>query len=151
MLCYVLEKDHAFNIKKTKKQEISSQLEKEIEELCIKWQVRALHQSGYEYTEEGIVTNKLYESLNPECFVVSGEKIVGYYANHFDTSGFVRFTGEAKTRIGDYDFTDYSNGGKANRGFVEIVPNPDIDSNPYSDLPRFHSQEEYDDYIKWKD
>ena len=49
------------------------------------------------------------------------------------------------------DNTDYRNSGRVNRGHVAIVPKPDTDLNPYHDEPRFHSQEEYDDYIKWRD
>ena len=32
-----------------------------------------------------------------------------------------------------------------------VTPNPNTDSNPYYDQPRFRSPEEYDNYIKWRD
>ena len=84
--------------------------------------------------------------------VVLDGKIIGYYADHFDCAGYVLFPiAGGKYRLGDYDFTNYSNSGRVNRGHVDIVPRPDTDTNPYHDEPRFHSQEEYDDYIKWRD
>ena len=78
--------------------------------------------------------------------------VVGYYADHFGCMRYVPFPiTEGKYRLEDYDYTDYSNSGFVNRGHVHIVPKPDTDLNPYHDEPRFHSQEEYDDYIKWRD
>ena len=157
MICYILDEGKHFNSANTKKGEVSERLEKEIEELCVNWRARNLKQhsgySMYAYDDDNYESQTLYEALNPENFVVSGESVVGYFANHFDVCTYVSFTGkEAKVKLGDYDFSDYRNGtGKVNRGHVALVPYPDTDTNPYYDEPRFHSQEEYDDYIKWRD
>ena len=149
MKCYVLAKGKKFaaDMKKT---EISATLEREILDLTLVWQARDLHQEGpnpddYEGSTE-------YDLLDAENFVVSMGQVVGYYAVHFGETAYVPFPITAgKYRVGDYDYTDYSNSGRVNRGHVDIVPRPDTDTNPYADEPRFHSQEEYDDYIKWRD
>ena len=149
MKCYVLEQGQKFdsNMAKT---EISEELEQEILALCLVWQARDLHQEGPNTDDYDGVT--LYESLDAENFVVSMGHIVGYYAAHFNCVWYVPFPITAgKYSLGDYDYTDYSNTGRVNRGHVSIVPKPDTDTNPYHDEPRFHSQEEYDDYIKWRD
>ena len=149
MKCYVLEQGQAFaaNLEKV---EISEAIEGEILELCSVWQARDLHQEGSNPDDyEG---DTRYEALDAESFVVSDGKVVGYYADHFDCAVYVPFPITAgKYSLGDYDFTDYRNSGRVNRGHVSIVPKPDTDNNPYYDEPRFHSQEEYDDYIKWRD
>lgn len=149
MKCYVLAHNDCFRAGAEKK-EISAALEAEIRELCIHWQVRDLHQEGHNPDDYEGKTR--YEPLCEEEFVVRDGKILGYYAHHFDCSGYVPFpiTG-GKYHIGDYDNTDYGNSGRVDRGHVAIVPNPDTDTNPYHDEARFHSQEEYDDYIKWRD
>ena len=149
MKCYVLEWGQKFtaNMAKT---EISLESEREILSLCLVWQARDLHQEGPHPDDyEG---ETLYDSLDAESFVVSAGRVVGYYADHFNCTAYVPFpiTG-GKFSLGDYDNTDYSNSGRVNRGHVAIVPKPDTDLNPYHDEPRFHSQEEYDDYIKWRD
>ena len=149
MKCYVLEQGQAFaaNLEKVN---ITEAIEGEILKLCSVWQARDLHQEGSNPDDyEG---DTRYEALDAESFVVSDGKVVGYYADHFDCAAYVPFpiTG-GKYSLGDYDFTDYRNSGRVNRGHVSIVPKPDTDTNPYYDEPRFHSQEEYDDYIKWRD
>ena len=102
--------------------------------------------------DDGIISTVEYDWLRPEAFVVSAGKIVGYSADHFDVNVLVKFTGKESMRLGDYDFSDYKHGTfRVDRGHVKIVPHPDTDTNPYADEPRFHSQEEYDDYIKWRD
>lgn len=149
MKCYVLEQGQKFDADMEKK-EISAELEREILSLCLVWQARDLHQEGPNPDDyEG---EKRYDLLDAENFVVSTGRVVGYYAVHFDCAAYVPFpiTGE-KYRLSDYDYTDYRNCGRVNRGHVNIVPRPDTDTNPYYDEPRFHSQEEYDDYIKWRD
>ena len=147
MKCYVRETENA--TAGAVRQEIDSALEAEIRELCSKWQVRNLKQTGY---SEDYDSEKVYEALKEENFVVSGGKVVGYSADHFDCCMYVPFPiKDNKFRLGDYDFSDYRNTWKVNRGHVDIVPRPDTDTNPYYDQPRFHSQEEYDDYIKWRD
>ncbi len=149
MKCYVLEEGQGFN-KDTAKAEISTELEREILNLCSVWQVRDLHQEGQNSDDYDGHTR--YEALDAESFVVSSGRVVGYYADHFDCTAYVPFPITAKKySLGDYDFTNYSNSGRVNRGHVAIVPKPDTDLNPYHDEPRFHSQEEYDDYIKWRD
>ena len=149
MRCYVLEQGQHFaaNLPKT---EISAELERELLALCLVGQARDLHQEGPNTDDyEG---KTLYDSLDAENFVVSQGRVVGYYADHFDCTAYVPFPITAgKYRVGDYDFTNYSNSGRVNRGHVDIVSKPDTDLNPYHDKPRFHSQEEYDDYIKWRD
>lgn len=149
MKCYGLKQGQTFSASMAKT-EISEELEKKILALCLAWQARDLHQEGPNTDDyEG---STLYDALDAECFVVSMEEVVGYYADHFDCTGYVPFPITAgKYRLGDYDHTDYSNSGRVNRGHVDIVPKPDTDLNPYHDEPRFHSQEEYDDYIKWRD
>ncbi len=149
MKCYVLKQEQTFaaNIAKT---EISAELEQEILALCLVWQARDLHQEGPNTDDYEGYTK--YEALDAENFVVSMGHVVGYYADHFDCVAYVPFPIKAgKYRLGDYDFSDYRNSGRVNRGFVSIVPKPDTDSNPYYDEPTFHSQEEYDDHIKWRD
>ena len=149
MKCYVLEEGQKF-ASDMAKAEVSAELEKEILALTLVWQARDLHQEGH--NPDDYESEKLYDLLDAENFVVSGGKVVGYYANHFDCTAYVPFpiTG-GQYRLGDYDYTDYRNSGRVNRGHVSIVPRPDTDTNPYYDVPRFHSQEEYDDYIKWRD
>lgn len=150
MKCYVWEKGKAFSADTTAKAEVSEAIEEEILAYCRNWQAKDLHQEGPNPDDyEGSTS---YDSLDAENFVVSDGSVVGYYAVHFDCAKYVPFpiTG-GKYRLGDYDYTDYSNSGRVNRGHVNIVPKPDTDTNPYYDEPRFHSQEEYDDYIKWRD
>ena len=149
MKCYVLTLGEYFRAN-GKKAEISATLEAEIHTLCQSWQARDLHQEGP--NSDDYESEKRYEALVEENFVVLDGKVVGYYADHFDCTAYVLFpiTGE-KRSLGDYDFSEYSNSGRVNRGHVAIVPRPDTDTNPYYDEPRFHSQEEYDDYIKWRD
>jgi len=153
MKCYILKDGEKFNSTITPKETISEELEKEIDEFCIKWQVRNLSEKGNSQYDDGIDYRKLYESLNPENFVIYNGKILGYLANHFDTSAYVSFSDKKdKYKINSYDFSDYNGVTyKVDRGFIDIVPNPDKDNNPYYDQPRFHSQAEYDDYIKWRD
>ena len=150
MKCYVLEKGQTFRADTTPKAEIPVALEQEILKLCSAWQARDLHQEGPNSDDyEG---HTVYESLDAERFVVSDGYVLGYYAVHFGCNKYVPFPITAgKYRLGDYDYTDYRNSGRVNRGHVNIVPKPDTDLNPYHDEPRFHSQEEYDDYIKWRD
>ena len=149
MKCYVLEEGQGFN-KNLTKAEIPAALEGEILSLCLVWQARDLHQEGPNPDDYDGQTR--YEALDAESFVISMGRVVGYYADHFDCAAYVPFPiTEGKYSLGDYDFTDYSNSGRVNRGHVAIVPKPDTDLNPYHDEPRFHSQEEYDDYIKWRD
>ena len=153
MKCYVLEKGSYFNLEKCKQEEISAELEGKINAICSAWQVRDLRQSGSsQYDDDGITSSKEYEPLEPTAFVITDGELVGYYANHFNVTCYVNFVGNEKTRLGDYDYSDYTGGThRVNRGHVAIVPRPDTDTNPYYDEPRFHSQEEYDDYIKWRD
>ena len=149
MKCYVLTLGEIFRAD-GKKAEISARVEEKIRELCLKWQARDLHQEGP--NSDDYTSNTRYEALVKENFVVQDGKIIGYYADHFDCAGYVLLPiAGGKYRLGDYDFTNYSNSGRVNRGHVDIVPRPDTDTNPYHDEPRFHSQEEYDDYIKWRD
>ena len=149
MKCYVLEEGQSFN-KNLAKAEIPAALEGEILRLCLLWQARDLHQEGPNSDDYDGQTR--YEALDAESFVVLSGQVVGYYADHFDCTAYVPFPiTEGKYSLGDYDFTDYRNSGRVNRGHVAIVPRPDTDLNPYHDEPRFHSQEEYDDYIKWRD
>lgn len=149
MKCYVLAEGQKF-ASDMAKAEISPELEREILDLTLVWQARDLHQEGPNSDDYEGTTS--YDLLDAENFVVSMGRVVGYYAVHFDCEGYVPFpiTG-GKYRLGDYDYTDYRNCGRVNRGHVNIVPRPDTDLNPYADEPRFHSQEEYDDYIKWRD
>ena len=154
MKCYILEENQFFNIKKKKREENNCEMEKVINELCEKWQVRNLSQTGSSlYDDDGIESKKLYECLEPENFVILNNEVIGYYSDHFGEVGYLPFIiKDNKIRIGSYDYSDYRNGtGKVDRGFIDIVPRPDLDTNPYYDQPRFHSQEEYDDYIKWRD
>ena len=146
MKCYVLEEGKNDG---AKQQEISKELEKEIVEFCQKWQARNLSQKG---RDDDYTSTTEYEPLKEENFVVSGDKLVAYYADHFDVTMRVELPikGE-KVRLGDYDFSGYGTTWKIDRGHVAIVRRPDTDINPYYDEPRFHSQEEYDDYIKWRD
>ena len=149
MKCYDLEQGQTFSADMAKA-EVSAKAEQEILMYCSSWQARDLHQEGPNSDDyEG---KKLYDSLDAENFVVSMGRVVGYYAVHFHCVRYVPFpiTG-GKYSLGDYDHTDYSNLRRVNRGHVSIVPKPDTDTNPYHDETRFHSQEEYDDYIKWRD
>ena len=149
MKCYVLEPGQSFYVD-APKAEVSARLEQKILELCQSWQARDLHQEGP--NPDDYHGETLYEALNPENFVVSMGIVAGYYAVHFHCARYVSFSlVTTKYHVGDYDFTDYSNSDRVNRGFVAIVPKPDRDTNPYHDEPRFHSQEEYDDHIKWRD
>lgn len=154
MKCYVLKSGMALSIGECKIEEVSIEIEKGINEICEKRQVRNLKQTGNSnYDDDGIYSTQVYEPLDPERFVIEDGKVVGYYADHFDVVCLVKFTGEEeKVRLGDYDNSDYRGGsGRVDRGHVAIVKRPDGDTNPYYDEPRFHSQEEYDDYIKWRD
>ncbi len=149
MNCYILKKGQTFAHDSTPKAEVSAELQKEILRLCEQWQARNLSQRGASDDYEG---ETLYEALTEENFVVMGKKVVGYYADHFDKCAFVPFPIKGtKVSLGSYDFSDYGNTWKVNRGHVAIVPRPDTDTNPYHDEARFHSKEEYDDYIKWRD
>lgn len=149
MKCYVLKQGQTFTAD-MEKSEIPAELEREILALCLNWQARDLHQEGHNTDDYEGQTH--YDPLDAESFVVSAGRVVGYYAVHFDQTAFVPFPITAgKYRLGDYDYTDYRNSGRVNRGHVDLVPKPDTDLNPYHDEPRFHSQEEYDDYIKWRD
>ncbi len=149
MKCYVLDQEQNF-FADMPKSDISEELEREILSLCLVWQARDLHQEGS--SPDDYEGETLYDALNAESFAVCDGRVVGYYADHFDCAAYVPFPIKGKKHsIGDYDFTDYSNSGRVNRGHVAIVPKPDTDLNPYHDEPRFHSQEEYDDYIKWRD
>ena len=156
MKCYVLKEGQKLIMDNLKKEEVSPEIEKIINDICSRWQVRNLSQKNkrslYAYTDD-YESEKIYEPIDPENLVISNGKVVGYYSNHFDAQRLVDFTGdETKVRLGDYDYSDYSNGtGKVDRGHVDMVHRPDDDTNPYADQPRFHSQEEYDDYIKWRD
>ena len=156
MKCYVLKEGQKLIMDNLKKEEVSPEIEKIINDICSRWQVRNLSQKNkrslYAYTDD-YESEKIYEPIDPENLVISNGKVVGYYSNHFDAQRLVGFTGdETKVRLGDYDYSDYSNGtGKVDRGHVDMVHRPDDDTNPYADQPRFHSQEEYDDYIKWRD
>ena len=153
MKCFVLNEENLYTLNLDTREEISAELEAKIEELCKVWQARDLHQEGNSnYDDDGISSYKKYEALLPENFAVSDGEVVGYYADHFGEVCYVKFNGTEKVKVGDYDHSDYSGGsGRVNRGHVSIVPRPDTDTNPYHDEPRFHSQEEYDDYIKWRD
>ena len=149
MKCYVLEQGQTFD-SNMPKAEISAELEQRVLSLCQGWQARDLHQEGPNSDDYNGST--LYDALDAENFVVSMGRVVGYYAVHFSCEKYVPFPiAGGKYSLGDYDFTDYSNCGRVNRGHVSIVTKPDVDNNPYYDEPRFHSQEEYDDYIKWRD
>lgn len=100
MKCYVLEEGQYFNLQKCKSEEASEQIEKKIEEICVNWQVRDLHQEGNSnYGDDDISSKKLYEALNPENFVITNDSIVGYYANHFGVCGFVKFNGEEMKKL----------------------------------------------------
>ena len=153
MKCYKLEEGHAFNFDTCKVAEVSNEISKQIDEICTKWKVRNLKQEGSSrYDDDGIYSSTEYEWLKPEAFVIFCGELYGYAADHFNVKVFVKFTGKEEIRLGDYDFSDYRNGTcRVDRGHVKIVHHPDGDTNPYADEPRFHSQEEYDDYIKWRD
>ena len=154
MKCYVLDKNENLNICNLNIEEVNESVKILIEEVCSRWQVRNLSQKngGSLYADE-ISSDIDYQPLVKENIVVSDDKIVGYYGVHFNVKALVSFYGnEEKVFLGDYDLSDYSGGtGKIERGHVELVHRPDTDTNPYSGVSRFHSQEEYDDYIKWKD
>lgn len=153
MKCYILDNDKSLVMENLKQEEVNKETEELINNLCSKWQVRDLNQSsgGSLYADE-VSSYKNYEPLKQENLVIQNGVIVGYYAVHFNITYLVKFSGnEEKVDLGDYDLSDYSGSGKINRGHVTMVHKPDNDTNPYADQPRFHSQEEYDDYIKWKD
>ncbi len=153
MKYYSLQAGKLFNLGECTVEEAKKETRKLIDDTCSRWQVRNLAQTGNSnYDDDGIDSEKIYEPLDPDEFVITDGKIVGYNANHFDVCRLVKFDGTEEVRLGDYDFSDYSGGsGRVDRGHVKIVHRPDLDSNPYYDEPRFHSQEEYDDYIKWRD
>ena len=116
--------------------------------------MKNLSQTGSSrYDDDGIYFKTIYEHLIEENFVVCNGVVIGYYADHFHVLCYVENIGvDEKIRLGDYDFSDYRNWScLVDRGHVSIVTCPDTDINPYADEPRFHSQEEYDDYIKWRD
>ena len=151
MECYVLKEKEQFALGVTEKEAVSSEMEKEIALLCQAWQVRNLKQEGP--NGDDFESYTVYEPLDASSFVISDGRVVGYFADHFGESGYVSFppTGD-KISLGSYDNSNYSSGlGRIDRGFLAIVPRPDLDTNPYYDEPAFHSQEEYDDYIKWRD
>ena len=150
MKCYVLKKGQFFRVGTTPRAEVSAAVEEEIFAYCGSWQARDLHQEGHD--TDDYESDTRYEALVAENFVVLGGKVVGYYADHFNCAEYMLFPiAGGKYHLGDYDFTDYSDSGRVDRGHVNIVPKPDTDTNPYHDETRFHSQAEYDDYIKWKD
>ena len=149
MKCYDLAQDANFNSDTTPRSEISAELESSVISICQSWQARNLCQKGY---SEDFDSDTVYEPLTEENFVISGGEVVGYYADHFNCSLYISIPIEGeKVSLGSYDFSDYHNTWRVDRGFVAIVPRPDTDTNPYYDEPRFHSQEEYNDYIKWRD
>ncbi len=115
--------------------------------------MRDLHQVGVNRPyDNAIKSEKLYEDLKPECFVVLGNAVVGYHYESEKADEYTVFNGTAKAHICSYDFSDYNGGtAKVDRGHLEIVEKPDCDTNPYYDNSEFHSQAEYDDYIKWRD
>ena len=155
MKCYFLANDEMFDSSKTLKLDVTPELEEEIMGIIRNWRVRNLKQyngnSLYAYDDPESET--LYEALYEDGFVIKNGKIFAYYGRHFDETCYVLFdSSKSKIRFCSYDYSDYSNGtGRIDRGFVDIVRYPDTDNNPYADQPRFHSQEEYDDYIKWRD
>ena len=154
MKCYVLKSDEKFNVDTTLKEEVSNEVEIKIKNICSKYQARNLSQTGSSrYDDDGIYSTTIYEPLVEENFVVCDKVVIGYYADHFYVLWYVENIGvDEKIRLGDYDFSDYRNWScLVDRGHVSIVTCPDTDINPYADEPRFHSQEEYDDYIKWRD
>ena len=153
MKCYVLKDGEYFN-ESAEKQEISSELEQKIYQIIVKRRARNLAQTGNnKYGDDGIYSRTEYDYLDAENFVIKDGKIFAYYAVHFDEAEYVLFDeNRDKIKVCSFDYSDYSNGtGNVNRGFIDIVKYPDTDTNPYYDQPRFHSQEEYDDYIKWRD
>lgn len=115
--------------------------------------MRDLHQVGVNRPyDDAIKSEKLYEDFKPESFVVLNGGIVGYHYQSEKDDVYVVFNGSRKVHISSYDFSDYKGDtDKVDRGHLEIVEKPDCDSNPYSDNTTFHSQAEYDDYIKWRD
>ena len=157
MKCYVLMEGEYFKRGTTPQVDASQEIENKINDICQNWQVRDLHQENgyslYAYDEDdNVQSSKRYEPLNPDSFVIRGDEVLGYFADHFGESGYVVFDGSKQVSVCDYDWSDYSGGSnKVNRGHIQIVARPDTDTNPYHDVPRFHSQEEYDDYIKWRD
>ena len=81
MKCYILEENQFFNVQKTKREEISCEMEKVINELCEKWQVRNLSQTGSSlYDDDGIESKKLYECLEPENFVILNTHLEGPFS-----------------------------------------------------------------------
>lgn len=150
---YFLESGSPLAISALKKVELPVNLAVKVEEICYAWQARDLRQEGNSnYGDDGITSSKVYEELDCDEFVFRDEEVVGYYADHFGEKWLTGFTGKEKLKLGDYDDSDYHSGsGRVKRGHVSIVPKPDLDTNPYHDEPRFHSQAEYDDYIKWMD
>ena len=154
MKCYVLEEGKSLSLTNLNKEEINLNIEKIINEVSERWQVRNLYQrSGGSLYADVVTSDTEYERLRSENLVVMNNKVVGYYADHFNVKVLVSFNGnEDKVSLGDYDLTNYSDGGNnVDRGHVDMVHRPDNDTNPYADKCRFHSQEEYEDYIKWKD
>ena len=123
MKCYVLKEGQKLNMDNLKKEEVSPEIEKVINDVCSRWQVRNLSQKNkrslYAYTDD-YESEKIYEPIEPENLVVTNGKVVGYYSNHFEEVRLVSFTGnEQKVRLGDYDYSDYSHGtGKIDSGPV---------------------------------
>ncbi len=150
MKCYYLEDNKIFDLNNKKMVEVDKLLEEQINEICSNWQIRNLKQEGV-YDGDDITSVKEYQDLIPENFVVGDGKFVGYYYSSNSESVYVVFDGTKKVKISSYDDSQYEVGGVINRGFIEIVSNPDNETNLYFDLPRFHSQAEYDDHIKWQD
>ena len=153
MKYYELKAGNRFNLSKCEVKEAEGDIIAVIDKACASWQVRNLAQKGNsQYDDDGIESSKEYEPMNPDRFVITDGRIVGYQAVHFNICKLVKFDGTQKVRLSDYDYSDYSGTTyRVDRGHVAIVPRPDTDTNPYHDEPRFHSQEEYDDYIKWRD
>ena len=153
MKCFVLNDKNLYSFNPECRESVSSALEERIHELAAGWQARDLHQEGSStYGDDGIYSSTRYEKLIPENFAVADGEVVGYYSRHFGEECYVKFNGTEKVRVTDYDNSDYHGiTNRVDRGHITIVPCPDTDTNPYADESRFHSQAEYDDYIKWRD
>ena len=151
MKSYFLEKGELFKSNETPKKEVSKEVESKIYEFYNSYQARDLHQENCGlYGEVESFTH--YENLDQENFIVIDGVVAAYYFDHFHQQQYIVLQNQDKVEVGDYDYSDYRGGsGKVNRGHVALVRKPDIDTNPYADVSQFHSQEEYDDYIKWKD
>ncbi len=151
MKCFSLNKNESFNENSTKTIEVDALLENKINTICSNWQIRVLEEDGLYDFQEDVSCSKTYQSLNPQQFVVCDQSVVGYYYSSPDLNKLVDFNGSITTQVAIYDNSEYASGGTISRGHIDIVPNPDTDTNPHHNKPTFHSQAEYDDYIKWKD